>query len=127
MELVLSADALIFGKRNERIRRSRMVEVVTREELKKGLADGSIALVDVREPNEFAAGHIPGAIPMPLSRFDPAQLPRDPGKRIVFNCRSGKRTLQAIEMARLGGRRDATAHYEGSMLDWVAAGEPVET
>ncbi|WP_374547320.1 rhodanese-like domain-containing protein [Rhodoblastus sp.] len=103
-----------------------MVEVVTREELKKGLADGSIALIDVREPDEFAAGHIPGAASMPLSRFDPAHLPKEPGKRIVFNCRSGKRTLQAIEMARLGGRRDADAHYEGSMLEWVAAGEPVE-
>lgn len=103
-----------------------MVEVVTREELKKGLADGSIALIDVREPNEFAAGHIPGARTMPLSRFDPNKLPRDPGKRIVFNCRSGKRTLQAIEMARLGGRRDAIAHYEGSIQDWMAAGEPLE-
>lgn len=103
-----------------------MVEVLTRDDLKKGLADGSIVLVDVREPEEFAAGHIPGAISLPLSRFDPTRLPRVEGKKLVFNCRSGKRTLQAIEMARLGGRRDANAHYEGSMLDWVAAGEPVE-
>jgi rhodanese-related sulfurtransferase len=126
MELVLSADGIIFDKHNERMRRNKMVEVVTREELKKGLADGSIALVDVREPNEFAVGHIAGAISMPLSRFDASQLPSEPGKRIVFNCRSGKRTLQAIEMARLAGRRDANAHYEGSILDWVAAGEPLE-
>ena len=103
-----------------------MVEIVTREELKKGLADGSIALFDVREPNEFAAGHIPGASSLPLSRFDPAALPNEPGKRVVFSCRSGHRTLQAIELARLGGRRDASAHYAGSMNDWLAAGEPVE-
>jgi len=103
-----------------------MVEVVTRDELKKGLADGSIALIDVREPHEFAAGHIPGSASLPLSRFDPAQLPRDAGKRIVFTCRSGQRTLQAIEMARLGGRSDACAHYAGSMNDWVGAGEKVE-
>ena len=103
-----------------------MVEVVTRAELKQGLADGSIALIDVREPNEFSAGHIPGAIRLPLSRFNPAELPPAGGKRIVFNCRSGKRTLQAIEMSRLGGRSDAIAHYEGSMLDWVGAGEKVE-
>ncbi len=103
-----------------------MVEIVTREELKQGLADGSIALIDVREPNEYAAGHIPGAILLPLSRFDPALLPNEPGKRVVFNCRSGQRTLRAIEMARLGGRRDACAHYAGSMNDWLAAGEPVE-
>lgn len=103
-----------------------MVEVVTREELKQGLADGSITLIDVREPNEYAAGHIPGAVLLPLSRFDTAQLPSQAGKRIVFSCRSGKRTLQAIEMARLGGRRDASAHYAGSILDWVGAGEPLE-
>jgi rhodanese-related sulfurtransferase len=103
-----------------------MVEIVTREELKKGLADGSIALFDVREPNEFEAGHIPGASSLPLSRFDPAALPNEPGKRVVFSCRSGRRTLQAIELARLGGRRDVVAHYEGSMNDWLAAGEPVE-
>jgi rhodanese-related sulfurtransferase len=103
-----------------------VVEVVTREQLKQGLAEGTIVLVDVREPDEFAAGHIPGAISMPLSRFNPEQLPRIEGRKLVFNCRSGKRTLQAMDIARLGGRRDATAHYEGSMLDWVAAGEPVE-
>jgi rhodanese-related sulfurtransferase len=103
-----------------------MVDVVTREELKKGMADGSITLLDVREPNEFAAGHIPGAISFPLSSFDPARLPNEPGKRVVFNCRSGQRTLRALDMARLGGRKDITAHYAGSMNDWVAAGEPVE-
>ena len=103
-----------------------MVEIVSREELKKGLADGSILLIDVREPDEFRAGHIPGAVSMPLSRFNPAELPKAEGKTIVFNCRSGKRTLQAIDLARLGGRRDVQTHYEGSMLDWVAAGEPVE-
>ena len=103
-----------------------MVEVVTRDQLKQGLADGSIALVDVREPNEFAAGHIPGAIPCRFRASTPRNCRATPAKRIVFNCRSGKRTLQAIEMARLAGRRDASAHYEGSILDWVAAGEKLE-
>ena len=103
-----------------------MVEVVTREELKKGLSEGTIILLDVREPNEYAAGHIPGARLFPLSAFDPAKLPREEGKKIVFSCRSGQRTLKAMEMAQLGGRRDANTHYAGSMLDWVGAGEPVE-
>ncbi len=103
-----------------------MVEIVSREELKKGLADGSITLIDVREPHEFAAGHIPGSVLLPLSRFDPAQLPREEGKRLVFSCRSGQRTLRAIEMAQLGGRGDACAHYAGSMADWIANEEPVE-
>jgi rhodanese-related sulfurtransferase len=103
-----------------------MFETVTREELKQGLAEGRILLVDVRETHEFAAGRIPGAVSFPLSSFDPARLPRENGKKIVFTCRSGQRTQRAIEMARLGGRRDADTHYAGSMNDWLAAGEPVE-
>jgi rhodanese-related sulfurtransferase len=90
------------------------------------MAAGSIVLVDVREPHEFSGGHIAGALSLPLSHFEPSDLPNEPGKKIVFVCRSGRRTLQAIEMAQFGGRKDANAHYEGSMLDWVAAGEPVE-
>lgn len=103
-----------------------VVKVISREDLKQGLAEGSILLLDVREPNEFAAGHIPGAHLFPLSTFEPANLPAADGKRIVFSCRSGARTLKALAMAQAGGRADITTHYEGSMLDWVAAGEPVE-
>ncbi len=101
-----------------------MVDVLTREEVKAGLADGSIALVDVREPHEFAAGRIPGSMSLPLSRFDPAKLPE--GKRVVFVCRSGRRTLLAIELSRRFGREDACAHYAGSLLDWAGAGESLE-
>jgi rhodanese-related sulfurtransferase len=103
-----------------------MVETVTRDELKKGMAAGKILLLDVREPNEYAAGHIPGAVNFPLSTFNPNSLPREAGKKIVFSCRSGQRTQRAMDMARLGGRTDADTHYAGSMNDWVSAGEPVE-
>lgn len=104
-----------------------VVDVVSREELKQGLADGSVVLIDVREEAEFRAGRIPGSILMPLSRFRPADLPPPaPGKRIVLTCRSGQRTLQAMAIAQIQGREDVTAHYAGSMLDWAAAGEPVE-
>ena len=103
-----------------------MLATVTREELKQGLAEGRILLLDVRETHEFAAGRIPGSVNFPLSSFDPARLPREEGKKIVFTCRSGQRTQRAIEMARLGGRGDADTHYAGSMNDWLAAGEPVE-
>lgn len=103
------------------------VQNVSRDELKKGLADGSIALVDVREPNEFADGHIPGAQLNALQSFDPSALPPEQaGRRIVFSCRSGKRSLVALERARAAGRTDITAHYAGGMLDWNAAGEPIE-
>ena len=103
-----------------------VVEEVSLEDVKRGLADGSIILIDVREPNEWAAGHIKGARLNPLSHFDVSAIPNEAGKRVVFHCRSGKRTLQALEMARLAGRTDVKAHFGGSMLAWEAAGEPVE-
>lgn len=102
-----------------------VVDDLTLEEVKKALADGSIALVDVREDIEWADGHIPGAIHNPLSRFDVAALPRD--RKVVVYCRSGRRTLQALEIAQRSGRPDVTTHFGGSWLAWTAAGEPVKT
>jgi len=104
-----------------------IVENVSLDELKKGLADGSMILVDVREANEYQAGHIPGAILQPLSTFNPAALPNEPGKRVVLSCRSGRRTLLALEQAQNAGRTDITTHFGGGMLAWDAAGEPVES
>lgn len=103
-----------------------IVENVSLDDVKKGLADGSIILVDIREPNEWDAGRIPGAVLHPLSTFDPAALPRDPGKRIVLHCRSGRRTLMALEAAQAAGRDDVRAHFGGGMLAWLDAGERVE-
>jgi rhodanese-related sulfurtransferase len=94
-----------------------------REAVKQGLADGSILLVDVREPHEFAAGHIPGAVSHPLSSFDPHSLPED--RRIVFSCASGIRSARAAEFAQASGR-DVTEHYKGGFKEWAAAGEPIE-
>ncbi|HEX2136116.1 MAG TPA: rhodanese-like domain-containing protein [Microvirga sp.] len=93
-----------------------------RETVKRGLADGSITLVDVREPHEFAAGHIPGSISLPLSTFDPSAIP---GGRVVFSCAAGVRSVRAAEIAQAFGR-DIREHYKGGFKDWVAAGEPVE-
>ncbi len=103
-----------------------MVENVSIEELKQGLADGTILLVDCREPNEYAAGRIPGAVLNPLQKFDPAALPKEAGKRVVLSCRAGGRSLKALELAQAAGRDDVRAHYPGGMQAWQAAGEPVE-
>jgi rhodanese-related sulfurtransferase len=94
-----------------------------REAIKQGLREGSLLLVDVREPHEFAAGHIPGSVSHPLSSFDASGLPD--GKRIVFSCAAGVRSVRAIEFAQAAGR-DIREHYKGGVKDWAAAGEPVE-
>ena len=59
------------------------VENLTFDHIREGLASGQILLVDVREPNEWDAGRIPGATLNALSIFDPAALPAEkPGQRI---------------------------------------------
>ena len=103
-----------------------IVEDVSLHELKAGLADGSMALVDVREAVEWEAGHIAGAGFNPLSAFEPSTLPaQKPGQRIVLHCRSGKRSVTALGLAQGAGRGDIKAHFGGGMLAWQAAGEPV--
>jgi rhodanese-related sulfurtransferase len=97
-----------------------------RSQVKAGLADGSILLVDVREAHEFAAGHIPGSVSMPLSSFDPDAIPHAVGKRTVFSCAAGVRSLRALEFAK-GAGLDLDAHYTGGFKDWLMAGEPVES
>lgn len=104
-----------------------IVENVSLDQLKAGLADGSILLVDVREPNEWDAGHIAGATLNPLGSFDPAALPKADGKRVVLHCRSGKRSVTALGLAQANGREDVRAHFGGGMLEWAEAGEPIAT
>jgi len=99
---------------------------ISLDELKAGLANGSILLVDVREAEEYAAGHIVGALFNPLSKFDPSKLPvAREGQKVVIYCRSGRRSVTAMEQARLGGRRDVDTHFGGGVLAWLNAGEPV--
>src|ERR1051326_4286040 len=60
-------------------------------------------LVDVREPNEVAAEAFPGAVVVPLSAFDPAQIPDPQAREVVFACRSGKRSVTASQAAQAAG------------------------
>ena len=97
---------------------------VDRDDVKAGLADGSLVLVDVREPHEFAAGHIPGSVNLPLSTFDATLLPQG-GPAVVLSCAAGVRSAQAVMLAQRQGV-SVNRHYPGGMRDWVMAGEPVE-
>ena len=98
---------------------------LTPAQVAAGLSEDSIVLVDVREPNEFDAGHIPGSVNLPLSSFDPAALPFADGKTMVLSCQAGVRSQRAMDYARAQGI-DASHHLAGGFSAWANAGLPVE-
>jgi rhodanese-related sulfurtransferase len=102
------------------------VHDLTPEEVARGLAEGSVLLVDVREPNEIAVERYPGAVEVPLSAFDPSDIPDPQGRRVVFACRSGKRSVTASLIAQDGGFA-YDAHLQGGIIAWKNAGLPTET
>jgi rhodanese-related sulfurtransferase len=102
------------------------VEDLTPEEVAKGMAEGRYLLVDVREPNEVAVEAYPGAVVVPLSTFDPGDIPDPQGKQVVFACRSGKRSVTASLAAQAGGLA-YDKHLAGGIIAWKAAGLPTRT
>ncbi len=97
---------------------------VTPDLLASWMDAGDTVLVDVREDYEHAEERIEGALLRPLSAFDPDAVREDAGgKRVVFHCRSGKRSLDAAAQYRENG--EATFHLAGGIETWKAAGQPV--
>jgi rhodanese-related sulfurtransferase len=101
-------------------------ETLQPAEVDRLLHAGKILLIDVREPSEYEAERIAGALLYPLSTFDASTLPPDGERRVVFHCGSGKRSLTAAER-RLGAGHALAAHMGGGIAAWKAAGLPVIT
>jgi molybdopterin/thiamine biosynthesis adenylyltransferase/rhodanese-related sulfurtransferase len=80
-------------------------------------------LIDVREPYEFTAGHLTGAINIPLGALGQRLQEIAPDSAPVFICRSGGRSLAACRAALAAGV-SAPANLEGGMLAWAAAIDP---
>lgn len=97
---------------------------ITMDELRAGLDAGRVVLVDVREPDEFVAGHVPGAVNVPVSRMSLAALPPAGDKTVVVMCRSGNRSARVQAAAAQSGRGDLV-DYAGSMNEWTAKGGPI--
>jgi rhodanese-related sulfurtransferase len=102
------------------------VHNLTAEDVARGLTEGRMLLVDVREPNEVAAEAYPDAVVVPLSSFDPAAIPDPEGKQVVFACRSGRRSITASLAAQEQGYA-YDSHLAGGILAWKAAGLPTKT
>jgi len=101
------------------------LEPVSRAELIDRTARGDVMILDVRPPEEFAAGHIPGALSVPLNRLD-ATLARLPKRaQIVAYCRGPYCVLapQAVEQLRAKGFK--ARRLADGMPEWRLSGLPV--
>jgi rhodanese-related sulfurtransferase len=99
------------------------MRTVSVHDLKTALDEGA-AVIDVREPEEFSAGHVPGATLIPLMTVPQrlADLPAAGPLYVV--CAVGGRSAQAA--AFLAARGIDAVNVDGGTQDWVAAGYPVE-
>jgi rhodanese-related sulfurtransferase len=95
---------------------------ISAHELADQLADQRVKVIDVREPMEYAGGHIVGSLNVPLSRITKADLPRGP---LVLVCHSGNRSAQALAQLQQQGHAYPLADLEGGVPAWQQAGLPV--
>lgn len=102
------------------------MEPVTREELRGRLRAGEVVLVDTRPVEEYRAGHIPGAVSLPVAELERrlAELPAD--KEVIAYCRGPYCVMayEAVKKLRARGRR-ARRLVDG-FPEWRAAGLPVQ-
>ena len=88
-------------------------------------ADAALFVLDVRTPEEFAAGHIPGAVNIPHDQVAARLMDVPKDKDVVIYCRSGRRSAIAAEALAANGYT-RLGHLEGDMQAWEAKGRPVE-
>jgi rhodanese-related sulfurtransferase len=85
---------------------------------------GKVLLVDVREPVDFAVEQIAGTPQFAASSFEPAALPTDSSRKVVFYCGNGEQSLIVAESYLAAGYINA-AHMAGGLAAWTAAALPV--
>ncbi|MBS0380511.1 MAG: rhodanese-like domain-containing protein [Proteobacteria bacterium] len=103
---------------------SSKIETLEPSEVSQLLEENRVLLIDVREPDEFAAERIRGALLHPLSTFNAQVIPADGIPRVIFHCAGGRRSLAAAEK-HLGAGHLRAAHMAGGIAAWKAAGLPV--
>lgn len=90
------------------------------------MASQGALLIDVREPDEYAQGHAPGSVLIPLGQLPGrlAELRASQDKPVALICRSGRRSARAAEILHQAGF-SKVYNIEGGMNAWSAAGLPV--
>lgn len=102
------------------------MEPVSREQLVERLRDGLVTVLDVRPPDEFAMGHVPGAINIPLKELESRLAELDRGQEIVAYCRGPYCVLAFEAVAKLRACGFDVRRLEDGLPEWRAAGFPVD-
>jgi len=133
--LGLTASLFDVAERNlaevDRIRRAYFaerdaLEPVSRTELLQRTRDGLVTVLDVRPPDEFDAGHLPGAVNIPLGELQARLADLDPDREIVAYCRGPWCVLSFEAVAALRARGFKARRLEDGLPEWKACGLPVE-
>lgn len=102
------------------------VTEIDAETAKAWVDSGEAVLVDVRELPELREAAIPGAVHVPMSAFDPDRVPHEDGRKVVFFCAHGMRSLNVgAYMVGQGGLEEAYS-MTGGIVAWAEAGLPFE-
>ena len=101
-------------------------ERVSRTELLERARSGDVVVLDVRPVEEYAAGHIPGAVSLPLEHLEARLDELDPGLEVVAYCRGPLCLLAPEAVARLRARGRRARCLEEGLPEWRQAGLPVE-
>lgn len=101
------------------------LEPVSRKELMKRMRGGSVMVLDVRPEDEFALGHLPGAINVPLHALKKRLSEFDRSQEIVAYCRGPYCVLSYEAVAALRAKGFKARRLEDGLPEWRAAGFPV--
>ena len=103
------------------------LEPVSREELLRRSSAAAIIVLDVRPEDEFALGHLPGAVNMPLRALEARLSELDPSREVVAYCRGPYCVLSYEAVAALRARGFTARRLEDGLPEWRAAGLPIVT
>jgi rhodanese-related sulfurtransferase/biotin operon repressor len=103
------------------------LEPIPRQELLERVRDGLVTVLDVRPPEEYAAGHLPGAVNVPLSELEYFMKQLDPDQDIVAYCRGPHCVLAFDAVASLRDKGIKARRLEDGYPEWKTDGLPVET
>ena len=103
------------------------MEAVSREELLDRLRCGTVTLIDVRPEDEFAHGHLPGALNIPLGQLELRLAELPPDREVVAYCRGPWCVLSFEAVALLRRRGHLARRLEDGFPEWKVAGLPIES